>query len=104
MAIKHTDSFYFFPHLEMSSLNFFWLNQEDGGRLMIATPSKDIPAPLLHLAPETRYSLRRTSAYREITVCAHEFVLSHTRQIRRGDESESAIYKCTKCGITEIKH
>lgn len=80
----------------------FWLHEN--GRLMISTARKDIQAPLLNLPIETRYSLTRTSGYHESEICQHEFVLSHTRQIRSGDETESGIYKCTKCNKVDIKH
>lgn len=71
---------------------------------MFSTAEKDIPAPLLNLPIDTRYSLTRTSAYHRNQNCQHEFVLSHTKQIRSGDEAESSIFKCTKCHKTEIKH
>lgn len=71
---------------------------------MFSTASQDIPAPLLNLPPDTRYSLSRTSNYHDSVSCKHEFVLSHTKQIRSGDEAESSIFKCTKCSMIEIKY
>lgn len=97
--------FFSISSLETSSLNIFWLNvRGTHQRLMIKTPGKNITAPLLCLPETTRYSLKPTSSYRKLLFCEHEFILSHTKQLRRADESESAIYKCNKCGRIETKH
>lgn len=101
---------------ELSSLNIFHVTP-DGKRLLMSTDTADLPAPAF--AFPVCYPTRRTSRRMAATtadteeqeepadeaeaVCRqHRFEFVEFRQIRRGDESESAIYRCSLCSRIRI--
>lgn len=101
---------------ETSSLNVFHVTP-DGTRLLMSTDTADLPAPAF--AFPCSYPTRRTSrrmaanaangtdnggSVEEVeAVCRqHTFEFVEFRQIRRGDESESAIYRCSVCSRIRI--
>jgi DNA-directed RNA polymerase subunit M/transcription elongation factor TFIIS len=85
---------------ELSTLNIFYLN-EDSSKVIMSTASSDLPGPMFAFVD--KYPRFRTSKRYKIADCEHSFVHESYRQIRRGDEAPSVVYRCEKCGTMKIK-
>lgn len=70
-------------------------------RVVMATSRMDIPAPTV--VNEQLSNFRPTNTYYMQETCVHEFKFIKQVQIRRGDESISAVYSCSICGYQKIK-
>lgn len=115
-------------HAECSSLNVFHVSP-DGKRLLMATDTTDLPAPAFAfpVCYPTRRTCRRWNRRRaddgdheaesrehgttadvgdEVIehVCReHRYEFVEFRQTRRGDEAESAVYRCSKCSHVRVR-
>lgn len=87
----------FFRPTEGSSLNIFY--SADGKTVTMQTASADLPGPVF--SPHYRYPAARTTYEYSAPVCEHAYE-TRMQQLRHGDEAESLIKTCTKCGDVKV--
>lgn len=72
----------------------------DGGvTVIMQTASRDLPGPVFF--PPQIYPSARTTYRYNATRCEHVYA-NRTLQLRAGDEGESLVRTCTKCGDVKV--
>lgn len=82
---------------EKSSLNVFY--SPDGKTVLLQTASTDLPGPVF--SSGYRYPETRTTYKYSVAKCEHAYE-TRTQQLRRGDEAESLVSTCSKCGHVKV--
>lgn len=82
---------------ENSSLNIFY--SLDGKTVLLQTASTDLPGPVF--SPHYWYPDTRTTYKYSVTKCDHTYE-TRMQQLRRGDEAESLVKTCAKCGDVKV--